>query len=150
MELVIMEITTAQFGKIEITETQIYSFPKGIPGFEEHNQFAIIDMEGTPFSYLQSLVEPEISLLITDPFEFYKNYEFELPTPVVEELKLDNGVQIRNVVTLQEQVQQSTLNLLAPIIFNTESQTARQVILHDTSYTSRHLLWANHSPEKGA
>jgi flagellar assembly factor FliW len=145
-----MEITTAQFGKIEIADSQIFNFSKGIPGFEDHHKFAIINMEGTPFSYLQSLIQSEISLLITNPFEFYNDYAFELPTSVVEELDLGNEVQIRNIVTLQEQVHQSTLNLLAPLVFNLGNLTARQVILHDTAYTARHLLWANYSPEKGA
>lgn len=145
-----VEIATAQFGSIEIESSQIYSFPKGIPGFEEHHRFAVIDMEDTPFSYLQSLVEPEISLLITDPFVFCKEYEFELPNTVREELELGAEVQIRNIVTLQEVVQKSTMNLLAPLIFNPANNTARQVILHDSPYTSRHLLWGSSSPEKGA
>ncbi|WP_018749982.1 flagellar assembly protein FliW [Paenibacillus sanguinis] len=145
-----MEIATAQFGSIEVASSQIYSFPKGIPGFEEHHQFAVIDMEDTPFSYLQSLMQPEISLLITDPFVFCKEYEFELPATVKEELELGTEVQIRNIVTLQEQVQQSTMNLLAPLVFNTANNKARQVILHDSPYTSRHLLWGSSSPEKGA
>lgn len=145
-----MEIETAQFGRIGIADSQIYSFPKGIPGFEEHDQFAIIDIEGTPFSYLQSLVQREISLLITDPFVFYKDYEFELPVSVIEELELGTEIQIRNIVTLQGEMQQSTLNLLAPLVFNTASNVARQVILHDSSYTSRHLLWGSSAPEKGA
>ncbi|GIO35206.1 flagellar assembly factor FliW [Paenibacillus antibioticophila] len=145
-----MEIETAQFGRIGIADSQIYSFPKGIPGFEEHDRFAIIDIEGTPFSYLQSLVQREISLLITDPFLFYKDYEFELPVSVIEELELGTEIQIRNIVTLQGEMQQSTLNLLAPLVFNTASNIARQVILHDSPYTSRHLLWGSSSPEKGA
>ncbi|MGN8770370.1 flagellar assembly protein FliW [Paenibacillus barengoltzii] len=140
-----MELETAQFGTVDVKEEQIFHFPKGIPGFEEHTRFAVIELSDAPFSYLQSLQEKEISLLLTDPFIFFPEYEFDLPESVVEEMKLGASFLIRCIVTLNKDITRSTINLLAPIVFNPENRNARQVILHSSEYQTRHLFW----PGKG-
>ncbi|UNK18070.1 flagellar assembly protein FliW [Paenibacillus sp. N3/727] len=136
-----MNVETAQFGQLEVPDEQVYHFSKGIPGFESHSTFAVIDVGEGPFSYLQSLQESHISLLMTDPFVFYPNYEFDLPESIVEEMELDSALLIRCIVTINEDAAQSTINLLAPLVFNLENKSARQVILHNSEYQSRHPLW---------
>ncbi|WP_106767248.1 flagellar assembly protein FliW [Paenibacillus faecalis] len=136
-----MKVETAQFGALEVSDEQVYHFSKGIPGFENHSKFAVIDVAEGPFSYLQSLQESHISLLMTDPFVFYPDYEFDLPESVVEEMELSSDLQIRCIVTIHEDVAKSTINLLAPLVFNLENRTGRQVILHNSEYQSRHPLW---------
>lgn len=118
-----------------------FVFPKGIPGFEELTQFIVVDIPGSPFSQLQSIQEEQISLLITDPFIFYPNYEFDLQPSIIEELELGNNFLIRNIVTTKNKITDSTINLLAPIILNLDNNQARQVILQSTEYLTRHQLW---------
>lgn len=137
-----MELETAQFGVVDVKEEQIFHFPKGIPGFEEHTEFAVIDLPDSPFSYLQSMHESQIALLITDPFLFFPDYEFELSDHVTEELELGSSVMLRCILTLNKDVSKSTINLLAPVVFNLENNMAKQIILHSTEYRSRHLLWS--------
>lgn len=141
-----MNVETAQYGPLDVPEEQVYHFPKGIPGFENHSRFAVIDVAEGPFSYLQSLQESHISLLMTDPFVFYPNYEFELPESIVEEMELNSALTIRCIVTLNEKAEKSTINLLAPLVFNLENKSGRQVILHASEYQSRHLLWPGSEP----
>lgn len=138
-----MKVETAQFGALEVSDEQVYHFSKGIPGFESHLKFAVIDVAEGPFSYLQSLQESHISLLMTDPFVFYPDYEFDLPESVVEEMELSSDLQIRCIVTIHEDVAKSTINLLAPLVFNLENRSGRQVILHNSEYQSRHPLWVH-------
>lgn len=141
-----MELETAQFGVVDVKEEQLFHFPKGIPGFEEYTQFAVIDLPDGPFSYLQSLEESHVALLITDPFIFFPDYEFELSDHAIEELELGTSLMIRCILTLNEDVSKSTINLLAPVVFNLENKKAKQVILHSTEYRSRHLLWSKEEP----
>ncbi|MUG23692.1 flagellar assembly protein FliW [Paenibacillus macerans] len=136
-----MELETAQSGVVEVKDDQIFNFPKGIPGFEDHTSFAVIDLPNSPFTYLQSLKENAVSLLMADPFIFYPDYEFDLPEKVVEELNLGSAFLVRCVLTLNQNIADSTINLLAPIVFNLENRMARQVILHASDYQSRHPLW---------
>ena len=65
-----MLIETSTWGSLEITEEQIYEFPKGIPGFEKETRFALLTLEQGPFAYLQSLKVKELAFVIADPFVF--------------------------------------------------------------------------------
>ncbi|SEU14170.1 flagellar assembly protein FliW [Paenibacillus sp. NFR01] len=137
-----MLIETSAWGTLEISEDQVYNFPKGIPGFEEETEFALIHFEEGPFSYLCSLKNDALSFLICDPFVFHPEYEFELPQSDIDELKIQDSVIVRSIVTLREPVDQSTLNLLAPVVLNPITKTGKQTVLHTSAYQARHPLWA--------
>lgn len=139
-----MIIETLTWGNLEIEEKQIYRFEKGIPGFDEETEFALIEHE-TPFLYLQSIKEKGLAFLLGDPFSFFPDYEFELPESDKEELELESQVKVYGMITLREQIEQSTINLLAPIVLNTEMRLGKQVVLHQTTYQTRHPLWPQHS-----
>jgi flagellar assembly factor FliW len=136
-----MLIETSAWGTIEIHEETVYHFPKGIPGFEEELDFALINLEESQFAQLQSLKTANLSFLLTDPFVFYPQYEFDLPDNDVEELEIQESVVIRSIVTIREPLNQSTLNLLAPIVLNPDKRVGKQVVLHKSPYITRHLLW---------
>ncbi|QSF44736.1 flagellar assembly protein FliW [Paenibacillus tianjinensis] len=142
-----MNIETSVLGVLDIKDEQIYHFPKGIPGFEQETEFAIIELEEGPFAYLQSLKTEELAFLLTDPFVFYPGYEFELPEAEAEELEIEQSVVVRAIVTLREKLEESTLNLLAPIVFNPDKRAGKQIVLHHSTYSTRQLLWRN-SPKK--
>ncbi|WHY19089.1 flagellar assembly protein FliW [Paenibacillus sp. G2S3] len=135
-----MIIETLSWGKLELDEEQLYHFPKGLPGFDEETDFALITMDETPFWYLQSIKSKGLSFLLGDPFVFYPSYEFELPDDEAEELGIDNEVIVRCVITLKEQTEQSTINLLAPIVLNPVGHTGKQIVLHKTPYHTKHSL----------
>jgi len=137
-----MIVETTRFGKIELLEENIYSFVKGIPGFEEYTKFAGIDIEGTPFSHLQSVENGNLALIVVDPFVFYSTYEFQLPDSVVQELEIETPehIDIRCVVTVRDSLEKATVNLLAPIVLNIKNKKGKQVVLHQSDYTTKHPL----------
>ncbi|HEY2494680.1 MAG TPA: flagellar assembly protein FliW [Paenibacillus sp.] len=136
-----MNIHTTAWGDIEINEDQIFRFDHGLLGFEGEKEFVIIDHEEGPFCFLQSILNPDLSFVLSDPFTFYPNYEFELLDSEREELALASQVMIYCMVTLNSNIKQSTLNLLAPVVFNPERKLAKQVALHHSTYQTRHLLF---------
>jgi len=138
-----MKLTTMRFGEIEIDQSSIIAFPQGIPGFEEDKRFVVLRPDqDIPFSFLQSVDHGEISFLITNPFWFYKDYEFDLPEN--EQVKLKVGqkedLEIWSIVTIKDDINQATLNLQAPVIINDKEKLGMQVILHDTNYQTKHKL----------
>ncbi|MGV7118422.1 flagellar assembly protein FliW [Paenibacillus kyungheensis] len=135
-----MILKTTSWGDITIADEQIYQFTKGLPGFEEEKSFAWIDVENSPFSYLQSLQEPSLSFLLVDPFVVYPDYEFEIEDQEYPELVSEKSLRIACMVTLHDQMEKSTLNLLAPIVCNAETSKAEQIILHQSPYHTKHLL----------
>jgi flagellar assembly factor FliW len=148
-EWVILIIETLSWGKLEVTEEQVYHFNKGIPGFDEETDFALIAMEDTPFWYLQSMKEKKLSFLLGDPFAFYPSYEFELPDDETEELEIQSDIIVRCIITLKDQVDKSTINLLAPIVLNPGNRKGKQVVLHKSSYLTKHTLLSEKSVEDG-
>ncbi|MGN7359305.1 flagellar assembly protein FliW [Paenibacillus sp. SAF-054] len=145
-----MIISTSSWGELEVNESQVYHFPKGIPGFEEETEFAVISLEQGRFHYLQSTKEAELAFLLADPFEYYPQYEFELSTADTEELEIDQHVDVRCVISLKEKLEDSTINLLAPVIFNPDKRLGKQIVLHYSPYQTRHPLWTEDGAESSA
>lgn len=146
-----MLIETSEWGKIEVEDNKIYHFSKGIPGFEEERRFALLEFEEGPFGHLQSTRTEVLSFVLVDPFLFYPDYEFDLPDSDAEELEVKEGVLVLSIVTLKEKLELSTINLLAPIILNPLNNMAKQVVLHKSSYQTKHSLITEFTtkPESG-
>ncbi|MFB5266727.1 flagellar assembly protein FliW [Paenibacillus enshidis] len=120
----------------------IFHFPKGLPGFEELHEF-YLQAHNELFSLLSAVDQPAVSFITVNPFDFHANYEFELSDDTIEELGIQNESQVavRCIVTWHSQQSLTTVNLLAPIIFNTETRTGKQVVLQNTNYATKHPLW---------
>ncbi|MEX1028741.1 MAG: flagellar assembly protein FliW [Paenibacillaceae bacterium] len=140
-----MVLETAVFGKIEIEQDKILQFPQGIPGFVDSHQFIIIPIaDDVPFSYLQGVDNEKLSFLVVEPFLFFPSYEFTLNDIVKEELEIDSEDQVLvlTLISVQDDLATATTNLLAPLVINAKTATGRQIILHDTEYTTKHRLVA--------
>jgi flagellar assembly factor FliW len=138
-----MLLNTLQFGELTIEEKEIFTFPYGIPGFEDYSRYIFIRSdEASPFVFMQCVDEGNLSLIIANPFTFYPEYDFVLSDTVQAELGIANAedVAVWNVVSVKEQAGSATLNLLAPIIVNVNSRQAKQVILHQSEYKTNHQL----------
>ncbi|MFY4775077.1 flagellar assembly protein FliW [Metabacillus sp. RGM 3146] len=136
-------LKTKYHGEIEINEEQILHFESGIPGFLEEKQFVILPLkEDSPFLILQSVATSELAFVVTSPFIFFKDYEFNLDDSTADKLKLEKpeDVQVMVILTLQDKFEDSTANLQAPIVVNEKTNLAKQVILNDPAYKTKHKL----------
>ena len=140
-----MELVTSRFGTIEIDERDIYTFGKGLPGFEHLTEYVVVSpAEDEPFAFMQAVRDPEVMFVIADPFLFYTDYDFELSDATAAELKIESPEQVvvRGIVTIREELESATMNLVAPIIFNAESRLGKQVVLGKSPYSTKHPLFA--------
>ena len=81
-----MQIQTALFGELTISESDIINFPEGLPGFKAEKKFILIPLEeDSPFFYLQSIKEAELCLLLADPFTFFTDYQIKLSDVVLQQ-----------------------------------------------------------------
>ncbi|OZI10890.1 flagellar assembly protein FliW [Bacillaceae bacterium SAS-127] len=139
-----MIIETKYHGQVEINEEDIWTFNQGIPGFADEQQFTLLAFpENDVFFVLQSTNTPALGFVITSPFSFFSDYDIQLDEPVVEALKLEKAedAAVYTILTIQEPFEQTTANLKAPIIINTTNQQAKQVILNDSRYETRHSIF---------
>ena len=144
-----MKIESSRFGEIEVEEEKILNFPNGIPGFPEEKVFVYLPYEAeSPFSFLQSTVEANLSFILVDPFTFFPDYEFTLDDEVAEELDVSqqNPPQVYLIATVKDKLVEMTVNQLAPLVINGKNRTGRQVILDKPEYSIRCKLFPNGFP----
>ena len=135
-----MTVQTRLFGRITIDDEKIIKFPGGIVGFPELTDFALMHdsekTDGKGLSFLVSLHEPDFSMPVVDPLMVKNDYdplvEDDLLIPLGEFSTDDMLVLV--TVTVPHEIENMTVNLMAPIIINADSKKAAQVILNDSSY----------------
>ena len=132
-----MKAATRLFGEIEIDESKIITFEDGIIGFPDMKKFTLIfdeEKEGRPsISWLQSMDEPEIAFPVMDPLFVCETYN-----PSVEEELLKNlgtmkedNIYVLVTVTVPQNIKELAVNLKAPIVINTDTRKASQIIVED-------------------
>ncbi|ADF41896.1 flagellar assembly protein FliW [Priestia megaterium] len=139
-----MKISTSYHGDIEIDNQQTLTFNQGIPGFLEETEFVILPLpEAEAFQVLQSIQTKELAFIITDPFQFFLDYDFQLEPQEIEKLQLQQAedAAVYVLLTMSDSMEKITANLQAPVIINTKQQLAKQVILMNTAYETKHRLF---------
>lgn len=139
-----MKLSTKNFGTIELDETKKIVFEKGIPGFRDlHNYIFVEDQEeDSIFAYLQCIEDGRVSFIITNPYVFDKNYFVNIKEEYVAQLGggTSEDYSILSIVTIADTFETATINFVAPLIINNETKKGMQIILENTSYTTRHNL----------
>ena len=147
-----MLINTKYLGEIEIQESEVITFENGLPGFAEYRKFALLGLDADlPIASLQSIDETDISFIVAFPFAFNKEYAFDLSAQDKEELQIVNETDVLTytIVTLRETFAESTLNLLAPVVINTNKKLAKQIVLNDSErYPLQYPIGATTGSEK--
>ncbi len=101
-------------------------------GFEDIKQIELQKIDDV-FMKLSSDESRTISFTLIDPFVL-REYDFEVPLNIKEKLEIDenSNILIQNIVLIQNPIENSIVNFIAPLIFNTDNKKAAQVILSDT------------------
>jgi len=141
-----LKISTSRFGTVEISDEKIIEMPHGMIGFSNERLFTLLKhADGSPFYWFQSVQSEELAFVVTDPLLFEPHYEIYLNEEDKKDLELDEikeGIQVLVVVNISNNGSSTkiTMNLLAPIVINTEKKIAKQIIMYNSSYSHRHLL----------
>lgn len=145
-----MILSTSRFGELELESDEIIQFAHGLPGFEDCREYVILELEEGPFVYLQAVKNPNLAFIVVDPFVFFPDYEFDIPDISLEELAIANveDVLVRSIVTVKDDLKDATLNLIAPLVINPARKLGKQIILNNTTYTTRHAVMSRASNKK--
>ncbi len=138
-----MQINTLRFGTIEIDKSEIIIVTEGIIGFPEIKRYVILDMgKDTPFKLFQAVDEPTVGFVIIDPILFKPDYKVKIRKEDLYSLSAENLNEIVTVVivTIPEDLYKMTANLRGPLLINLKSRLARQLVLADDTYNTRHLI----------
>lgn len=136
-----------RFGELNVDPSQVITFPRGIPGFENSTKWMLfheVDEHGNwsgggVVVYLQSLDDGDIALPLTDPTLFGFNFDLVLSDSEVAELQFEDPSDVLVLTTLSVRgasgnVQHPAMtdmyaNISAPILINTKARIGMQKML---------------------
>lgn len=142
-----MKLNTVRFGEIDIDESRIFNFTMPLIGFDNRTKFVIIEpSQDALFKWLQSVEDPALAFPIISVSALNFDYTIDLPDNVVEALKITNveSLLVMNITSIpQDDPKGTTINLLAPVVFNLDAQTAGQVVLSGSGYDISYPMFKN-------
>lgn len=126
-------------------EERAFEFEAGIFGFPAEKRYVIADIPGGGdiFKQMVSLDRPEVGFTLVHPFAFFSDYAPDIPDEDIQEIGAETPDQVilMAIANVPGNFKESTANLKAPLIFNPHTRKARQVILMDERYATRHRLF---------
>ena len=131
--------------RIEVPDDRIYEFYPGLGSFEDQHNYALLIDDDSPIQWLQSLTDPEVCFPLADPFSFETDYELTLPDADSAVLGATDGEHliVRAILTVRDPIEETTANLLAPIVLNAETRLGRQIVLQDSDYEIRAAVFGS-------
>ncbi|MCL6624565.1 MAG: flagellar assembly protein FliW [Fimbriimonadales bacterium] len=139
-----MIVHSTRFGTFECPEDCIVTFKGGILGFPQGERYVILQhKEESPFRWLQSVEEPALAFLVTDPANFCPDYAPEMPTSIAEELQLNENTprMVYVILTIPPgKPEEMTANLAGPLLINAETRTGKQIVLQDERWSTKHRV----------
>lgn len=138
-----MQVNFTPFSTLDMTDGFPIHFPAGILGFEAVKGYAISAYEqDVPFKRLQAR-DAQLAFIVADPFDFLPDYRVDISAQDLQELAVDAPQHLSLfvlVTVVQETPISMTVNLQGPILFNSQNGYAKQLVLVNSLYHTRHSL----------
>ncbi|MCL2775319.1 MAG: flagellar assembly protein FliW [Oscillospiraceae bacterium] len=164
-----MKIKTKFFGEINIADEQIILFPYGIYGFENSNRFVLLHDEEneenensgggyfereseTVFRWLQCVDDENLCFTVMEPKFIESGYNPKLPDNTLQKLGAGAGNEkdliYLVIAVIYDDVENSTANLLGPVVINSKNKVAAQIILEsaepqNSEYKIKHKIFSS-------
>ena len=135
-----MTINKVNFGEIEVQENDIITFDQPIYGFEENKRYVFMmdDSLNGEFIWLQSVDDGGLCFVMANPNILSIEYN-----PVFSEDisgVIGKGTyEMWLIMVVTDDFKDSTVNLKSPVIINTTTGVAAQIIL-EQDYPVRHPI----------
>lgn len=126
---------------LQSLQQEMIHFPHGLIGLEDYKKFVLKELSGHEhFFLLQSVDDKDFGLVITNPFWFIPEYEFDLNDTYLEQLGDKTKLEVFVTMTLGSTAEKITANLMGPIVVNRNAGIGFQVLVSDKNYTTRYKL----------
>jgi flagellar assembly factor FliW len=116
-----------------VEEIPVLTMVEPMAGFPELSRFALVrlDDEGI-LCALRSVEDPDLRFLVVPPHLFFPDYAPEISDETVAALGIESAEEVLTLVVVNPgDGGGATANLLAPVIVNTRTRHAGQVVLDE-------------------
>lgn len=120
---------TSRFGPLEASEDRIIRFPVGLLGFPDLNRYVLIDYKDTPLKWLQSVDDPEVAFIVTDPKAIAGEGTITLGDDVVRFLRIEREEDLAVLLILRVEGDKVIANLNGPLAINSSRMLGVQAVL---------------------
>lgn len=138
-----MRIETTRFGVVEATAEDLIHFPGGLIGFPKERSFAMIPHGSSPLiAWLQSATSPNLAFPVVSAHALKEDYPDVNLESVVEKAGIGGSADELAVLAVlcAPRMQPATVNLLAPILINSQERRGAQVFLEGSRFGTRELF----------
>jgi flagellar assembly factor FliW len=139
-------VQTSRFGEVEVPVSQVLHFPQGLLGFPVDRYFVLLrHRPDSPFLWLQSLANPHLAFVITNPFQIVPEYQVQLTNEDRRDLDPagDDPLLTYALVNIPRgNPAAMTMNLIGPLVVNGRTRVGKQVVLSDSMYSHRQPVLA--------
>ena len=139
-----MKLETKPFGIINIDDKQKIYFSKGIFGFENIKEYALLNASQWPFYWLQAIEVPDLAFVLIEPIIFRSDYSPDVDSSDLAELSLTpeekDKILIYAIVTVPTDPKKMTANLQGPVIINNDLRIGRQMISLNKKWQVKHYI----------
>lgn len=129
-------------------EAPVLTIPSGMVGFPDRTRFLLVRADDDPSTcwfVMRCVDDPDLSFVVTHPGPFFPQYAPEIDDAAAARLGLtaetvEDEAMLLVVVTVGEQIERSTANLLAPLVVNRRTREGAQVVLAGSELSLREPL----------
>jgi flagellar assembly factor FliW len=112
-----------------------------MPGFPAHREFVLVRLNDDGLLYAFTSVEdPELRFLVAPPEPFFPDYAPEIENEVFAALNTKDPDRLLLLTVITAGVNETTANLLAPIVVDRDSMRAVQVVLSGSGMPVRAVM----------
>ncbi|GID43335.1 flagellar assembly factor FliW [Actinoplanes capillaceus] len=112
-----------------------------MPGFPAHREFVLVRINDDGLLYaLTSIEDPELRFLVAPPEPFFPDYAPEIDNSVFSALNCKDPDRLLLLTVITAGENETTANLLAPIVLDRDSMRAMQVVLTGSNYPVRAIM----------
>jgi len=112
-----------------------------MPGFPAHREFVLVRLNDDGLLYaFTSIQDPELRFLVAPPEPFFPDYAPEIDDEVFAVLNTADTDRLLLLAVITAGVEETTANLLAPIVVDRDSMRAMQVVLSGSGYPVRAIM----------
>ncbi len=133
-----MIVNTSRFGKVEVDDQRVITFPKGLLGFPRYKRYVLIEpSEENYFFWFQAVDAPDLAFVVTDPSLFVPTYKVPIKAEQMRELGIESLDQAQVLVIVNKRQELLTGNLQGPLVISVANKLGEQLVLSDRRYTTR-------------